>query len=376
SNMLSAMNDPDIDVIQYDGHSNLGRNIENSLDRSPELAGNKVLVLGACATTDRLFSLRHKYPDTHKVQFVNTYESTYFNWSEIDDKKVMNYSENMIAMFGLVDSMSKMKNWQEMNRDLKRATDSWGHSVDVNFTNPGKLEWLMMVDLDRDGVPDGTDSVWDGGRVIPDSAIRDQFTARAPAGQVRRLDATKVFKTTQSLDTLGRYNSVLERAYRVRTIQSKGFKDLGEDGPMVKVEAGTNRSWSLTVNSWYSHASSEALRTAAHYEFIKTAMAEGHGRSLNAADANAMALLFAASSLRFDNSSYDTRVWTEFLEAYNFPRDIRVSDLFDVIDTEHERRPHDLTGGYRNIAEVKDALGADIVGRLGRDNVGVWRGAN
>ena len=110
---VQAMSDPDIDVIQYDGHSNLGRNIENSLRAAPELAGSKILSLGACATTDRAFLIRNKFQDPKRVQLINTYESTYFNWEVRDGKKYMNYSENLMLMFGLQESMSKLKAYKE-----------------------------------------------------------------------------------------------------------------------------------------------------------------------------------------------------------------------------------------------------------------------
>ncbi|UCE31553.1 MAG: FAD-dependent oxidoreductase, partial [Burkholderiales bacterium] len=50
--------------------------------------------------------------------------------------------------------------------------------------------------------------------------------------------------------------------------------------PMVKVyHDPITRGWKVTVNSWYAHASSEALRCAAHYEFMMAAIGAGYGKA-------------------------------------------------------------------------------------------------
>ena len=83
-------------------------------------------------------------------------------------------------------------------------------------------------------------------------------------------------------------------------------------------------------------------------------------------------MFFAASSLRFDNSYYDDRVWDGLLKAYNFPDTIKLRDFFDVIDEEHDRPGHDLTGGYRNIDEDKQKIGQALVDELKKPGVGQW----
>lgn len=378
SNMLQAMGDPDIDVIQYDGHSNLGRNIENSLKNAPELAGSKILALGACATTDRAFAIRNQFQDPLRVQMINTYESTYFNWTEINGRKVMNYSENMMLMFGMQDAMIDLKPWK--GRDsigdvLKHATHSWSHSKDINYSNPGKLEQLMLWDLDNNGVPDGGQAIWDGARVKPDAAVRAEFEAKAPSVPVGRLDGTKVFSAVQSLDTFGRYNPITRPAYNVRTIRSEGFKDLGQDGPMVQVAQNpATRGWSVAVNSYYSHASVEAIRAAMHHEFISQAMdlsRDRRVRRMDTAERNVMKLLFTASSLEYDNGWRDDRILDGLLSLYNYPDGIDFHDLSSVLHWEHEQRRHELTGNYRNIPQVKERIGADVYAKLDDPNVGV-----
>lgn len=378
-NMMQAMSDPDIDVIQYDGHSNLGRNIENSLANAPELAGSKILALGACATTDRAFMIRNRFPDSKRVQLINTYESTYFNWQERDGEKFMNYSENMMLMFGLQKAMSDLKPWKGddgISRVLKRATDSWSHSKDVNYTNPGRLEQLLLWDLDKNGLPDGGQQVWDGGRVKPAEVVQAEFEPRQPDQPVNRLDGTKVFAAVQSLDTFGRYNPVTRKAYNVRTIQSRGFEDLGRDGPMVRVARNMAGGWSVTANSWYSHASVEALRAALHHEFIGAAMRETNDyqvRRLSTGDRNVMKLLFAAASLEYDNEWRDDRIWEAMLNQFNYPAGIEFHDLSSVLHWEHDQPRDELAGNFRNISMVKERIGEDVAGRLDDPNVGIWR---
>lgn len=377
-NMMQAMSDPDIDVIQYDGHSNLGRNIENSLANAPELAGSKILALGACATTDRAFMIRNRFPDPKRVQLINTYESTYFNWEERDGEKYMNYSENMLLMFGLQEAMSELKPWKGNNgisKALKHATHSWSHSKDVNYTNPGKLEQLLLWDLDKNGLPDGGQQVWDGGRVKPPELVRSEFEPRQPDQPVNRLDGTKVFHAVQSLDTFGRYNPVTRKVYNVRTIRSRGFEDLGRDGPMVRVSRNMAGGWSVIANSWYSHASVEAFRAALHHEFISTAMKASNDyqvRRLSTADKNVMKLLFAAASLEYDNAWRDDRIWEAMLDQFNYPEGIDYHDLSSVLHWEHEQ-PHDeLAGNFRNISMVKERIGEEVARRLDDPNVGTW----
>lgn len=374
-NMFQAMGDADIDVIQYDGHSNLGRNIENSLKNAPEQVGHKVVVMGACATTDRAFMVRNKYQDSHKAQLVNTYESTYFNHRRVDGKKVMTYSENMMCMFSMQQGMADLKGWtgrRSLADTLKLATHSWGHTVDVNFTNPGKLEWLMLTDLDKNGLPDGSQGVWDGGRIKADLDVRNEFKAKAPTIPANRLDASNIFEGAQSTDTMGRYNIVTKNAYNVRTIRSQGYDaTMGPNDPIVKVtRGGLTGDLQLAVNPHHSHASVEAIRASAHFALINLIYAEGHGRQLNDVDKKIMSLLFAAGSLEYDNSYYDDRVWEGLLEHYNFPEGVELRDFSKVLHDEHERPQHELCGHYRNIEEVKERMDPEVLAKFADANVG------
>lgn len=371
SNMFDAVSDPDIDVIQYDGHSNLGRNIENSIARAPEMAGSKILSLGACATTDRAFMIRNRFPNPNQAQLINTYESTYFNYNRDGGPKRMNYSENMILMFGMQDAMSGLKPWNgsdSIAKVLDKATDSWSHTVDVNYTNPGRLEQLMLWDLDQNGVADGGQAVWDGGRVKPDEAVRDEFKAKEPSVPVGQLDATKVFQAVQSLDTFGRYNPVTHSAYNVRTIRAQGFQDLGRDGPMVQVTKNRIGEWQIAVNSWHSHASIEAIRAEMHHEFIGAAMAQSTNRQvrgLDTAEKKVMSLLFTAASLEYDNGWHDDRVFDALLARHGYPDGISYSDLSSVLHWEHDQPGDQLAGNYRNIPKVKEKIGDAVYAQLG-----------
>ncbi len=371
SNMFQAVSDPDIDVIQYDGHSNLGRNIENSIARAPEMAGSKILSLGACATTDRAFMIRNRFPNPKQAQLINTYESTYFNYNRDGGPKRMNYSENMMLMFGMQDAMQSLKPWNgsdSIAKVLDKATDSWSHTVDVNYTNPGRLEQLMLWDLDQNGVPDGGQAVWDGGRVKPDEDVRGEFEAKEPSVPVSQLDATKVFAGVQSLDTFGRYNPVTRAAYDVRKIRAQGFQDLGRDGPMVQVTKNRIGEWQVAVNSWYSHASVEAIRAEMHHEFIGAAMAQSTDRrvrGLDTAEKKVMSLLFTAASLEYDNGWHDDRVFDALLDRHGYPDGIGYSDLSAVLHWEHDQPGDELSGNYRNIPKVKERIGDDVYARLG-----------
>ena len=378
-NMMQAMGDPDIHVIQYDGHSNLGRNIENSLRNAPDVQGTKILSIGACATTDRAFMIRNRYPDPQQVQMINTYESTYFNWREENGRKVMSYSENMMLMFGMQKAMADLKPWEgqdSINEVLDNATDSWSHSKDINYTNPGKLEQLMLWDLDNNGVPDGGQSVWDGGRVKPDEAVQAEFQPREPRVPVDQLDGTKPFLGTQSLDTFGRYNPITRAVYNVRTIRSKGYVDMGRDGPMVSVTRDpVTRGWSVAVNSWFSHASVEAIRAETHHAFISAAIKESRSwqvRRMDDAEKNVMKLLFTAASLEYDNGWRDDRVFEALMARHGYPADqIDFHHLAEVLHVEHTRRPHELCGQARNIPEVKERIGQAAYDLLDDPNVGV-----
>ncbi len=82
-NMFQAADDPDIDVVQYDGHSNLGRNIENSIANAPDMVGSKIFSIGACATTDRSFLIRNRYPNPQSAQLIEAYlDRAHPSWRE------------------------------------------------------------------------------------------------------------------------------------------------------------------------------------------------------------------------------------------------------------------------------------------------------
>ncbi|MEQ9495789.1 MAG: proprotein convertase P-domain-containing protein [Deltaproteobacteria bacterium] len=377
-NMFQAADDPDIDVVQYDGHSNLGRNIENSIANAPDMVGSKIFSIGACATTDRSFMIRNRYPNPQSAQLINTYESTYFNYNRDGGPKVMNYSENMMLMTGMMDAMTKLKPWtgtDSIGKALDRATDSWSHTVDINYTNPGRLEQLMLWDLDANGVPDGGQAVWDGGRIKPEEDVRNEFRPKAPSVPVDRLDGTKLFAAVQSLDTFGRYNPITHGGYQVRTLTSNGFSEnLGPDDPMVKIAKDRAGAWTFAFNPHFSHASIEAFRAELHHEFINAVMAQSTNRrvrGLDPAERKTMALLFTAASLEYDNGWYDDRVFDALLERHNYPDGIGYRDLSAVLHEEHTRTPHELAGNWRNIAEVKDRIGADVYAKLSDAQVGV-----
>ncbi len=309
---------------------------------------------------------------------INTYESTFFNWAVRDGHKYMNYSENLLLMFGLQDAMSQLKPYQgndSIANVLKRATDSWAHSKDVNYTNPGAIEQLMLWDLDHNGLPDGGQQVWDGGRVIPNELVAQEFQPRQPNVPVNKLDGTKVFMAVESLDTFGRYNPIVKPTYEVRTIQPKGFVDLGQDGPMVKVSRNpVTRGWQVAANSWYSHASVEAFRAEMHHAFISAILPETTDpevRRMSAADKNAMKLLFTAASLAYDNGWSDDRVWDHLLAKHNYPAGIGYHGIETVLHWEHDQPGEELSGHFRDLPRVKDELGADLYAKLGAADVGV-----
>ncbi|MEQ8985787.1 MAG: hypothetical protein RL846_48050, partial [Deltaproteobacteria bacterium] len=89
------------------------------------------------------------------------------------------------------------------------------------------------------------------------------------------------------------------------------------------------------------------------------------------AERKTMALLFTAASLEYDNGWYDDRVFDALLERHNYPDGIGYRDLSAVLHAEHERTPHELAGNWRNIAEVKDRIGADVYAKLSDAQVGV-----
>jgi hypothetical protein len=225
----------------------------------------------------------------------------------------------------------------------------------------------MMVDLDRNGVLDGEQGAWDGGRPVTAENVRAEFSAR----EAQRPGGTKPTEVVESTDTLGRYNPRVAPHYHVRQIRSAGFQDLGANGPMVQVSQNlATRAWRFTINSWYSHASVETLRAAAHLAFCKECLGKDAG-GLDAAEQNLMAMIFAASSLVYDNGWNDRRIWPELCRAYNLP-EIDLGIFEDELDWEHHHDQHDLTGGSRNVERIMGGLSAAQKTALAAPRAGVF----
>jgi subtilisin-like proprotein convertase family protein len=369
--IFNKMDDPKFQIVGYDGHSNIGRNIPASLNRAPQSNGKKLIFYGLCAGKDNLHNVREQFPD---AQLLTTFNSSYFNTRTDNGKKVMTRSENFNVLMELIDGAVHRKDWKKINNEIKRdaVLYPWHHPMagGTNYISPIHTDIRRTVlDSDNDGQADYLDKLvtFDSQRVATDT--RREFDPVDPGRPADKLDGTIVHMATQALNTATGYNSKT-KAYKKGNIIGDGYftPNASEQGTIVKFERTQKDGETvllMKVNKNYAHMSVESLRAVAQYSFIKEIAGD---EGLNATDSKMMALTFAAFSIMYDNARWgrDDAVWKGLLEQFNLPPGIPFDPIRRLLDDEH----HDYSGNMTHVREWKKAIDPSVLAELAKPEVG------
>ncbi|EFK95223.1 conserved hypothetical protein, partial [sediment metagenome] len=382
--MFDNMDDPDTGIVVYAGHSDIGRNIRNSMANAQDQQGAKLLFIDLCSGKDGLFRMRDRYPD---AQVVTTFDSSYYGWGEAEGGRAFN---------AMLEGIAARSDWKALDEAMKGVV-GWGHALDRNYLTPIQtLVRRRLLDTDHDGQADVLDRLVDFNLMKPEMSTENEFSPVKPNHPINKLDGINVQTAAMTINTLVGYNTTLESLASLSRVVADGFfvPAKGEEDVIVKFiedkdqkllmkgSSGTATAFRMKINGNFAHMSEEVLRTVTCYEFNKL-MAETYPEEYfdegdwpegfnDQAKARLMGLVFAASNLVFDmNDNYwsmhprDKVVWDNLLKYVGVP-DIDPEKLFKFIygigsdgDTHH-----DYTGSTRVLSEFLKMLTPDEIEAL------------
>lgn len=338
TNVLAPMNDPNTQIVGYDGHSNWGRNMSASVKNGPQdPAGGdgKLLFYNLCVGKGVLDKVREKYPD---AQVATTFAASNFY---TDSNGQMTRGEGVQALMALVNGISERADWTKIHKDMNRAADiGWGRTWDNYMTPISTLEREKVLDRDNDGQADYLDKHFNFDTAAVAEDTRRELTPVKQSRPAGVLDGTKVLVSANMVNTLSEFSSVLDPANRDSKVVANGWFDpkMG-DKDVVKFDvvkgAGGKTEYRMSVSSRYAHASEETLRLLGAYEFNRYLAQNGKlPRGMDAADMKIAGLIIAAQSLDVDDGYRDDEVWGQFLQRYNLP-DVPRREVQALLDAEH-----------------------------------------
>lgn len=368
NNMLAPMNDPNIQMVGYDGHSNWGRNMTSSVRSGPtDAAGGdgKLIFYNLCVGKGVLDRVREKYPN---AQVATTFAASNFY---TDSSGQMTRGEGVQALLALVDGISARADWQSLHKAMNKAADiGWGRTWDNYVTPVSTLERERVLDRDNDGQADYLDKHFNYDTVAVAEDTAREFTPVKQSRPAGVLDGTKVLVSANMINTLSEFSEILDRVNRDSKVTPTGWFDpkLG-DKDVVKFEAVKNKAgkteFRMSVSSRYSHMSEEALRMTTVYEFNRWLTDSGQLR-MDPVDAKLAGVIVAAQSLKVDDGYRDNEVWSSFLKRYNLPQ-IPLSTVSALLSAEH----HHYAGSFQMVSALKGQLSPEMVTALKAPEAGV-----
>lgn len=363
NSIFDDMGDENMHILGYDGHSDFGRAVPDSLRGAPEEAGKKLVFTGLCSGKDNINTVRDAYPD---AQLLTTYTSSYFNTTKVDGKTQMSRSENFNTLMVLVKDSIKRKPWTTINKDIRDEAIlfPWNHVMPggTNYISPvHTMIRRRLLDTDHDGQADILDKLVDFDTHNVNENTYNEFVATDPGYPADKLDGSRVHIATMGLNTETGYNSETQD-YKRSNIIGGGFFEPKPGDPILRFDKDVvdgQKVLYLRVNKNYAHMSADALRAVASYQMIQDISVDSHRKPQ---ENKLLGLIFATASLAYDSgwSSRDQQIWSGLLGAMNLPQDIPFAPFKRLIDAEH----HDYTGNMTHVRTLLKDLPASTIDAL------------
>lgn len=369
TDILAPMNDPNVQIVGYDGHSNWGRNMSSSVDRGPQTsdgADGKLLFYNLCVGKGVYDKVREKYEN---AQVVTTYAASNFY---TDGNGQMTRGEGVQALMALVDGVAGRKGWNEIHKGMNDAANiGWGRTWDNYITPISTQVREKVLDRDNDGQADYLDKHFNYSTFkVPEDTTRE-FTPVKQERHASVLDGTKVLVSANMVNTLSEFSGILDRANPDSKVIAGGWfepkmgdKDLirfteqkGKDGKTEYV---------MSVSSRYSHLSEEALRAITVFEFNRFLGDKGLLR-MPPEDVKLAGLLAFGQSLAVDEGYRDREVWSTFVKRYNLP----AIELSAVTQALSAHQGHNYAGDAAGVAKLKELIGPAAYAELKKPEVGL-----
>ena len=321
--MLREMNDPDVHVQIYSGHSNLGGNITQALKLAPSTeVGEKMTFLWMCRGKQNVADFTNRFPNAH---LVTTHVPP-------DGYSIVPMSQAMVDMFARREGYDAMKR-QGDPRDY--------------LMMPNDRRLYDHRDLDADGRLDGVASATDRVFDIYPRAARGRSTSFAPGPlqDPAKLDGAPVVNALGFANTLLTYH--LEHGDGTSPIpqhypdhfRSEGYFQ-GNTDELLQVtrrEVGGETFYGVAVNSKYANLSEEGLGMAMLYELNRFVMADAHpGKAMSVND-KARGLLFAGEYLAYmvGGGRYSDELVQNLAQRNGWPHDVDFSLLSKAMEGDH-----------------------------------------
>jgi hypothetical protein len=250
--VFEAMDDPNLQVVLYTGHSGVGSVAKWSVETAPSQRGDKLVGLFACRTKQNANMVRRQFPDAHVIV---SNHGTYGN----DDR---------IAILELLKGIGARNSYEQM----QAAVNKGGVWEKDNYFFPHDRRQLKHVDLDGDGKTalsgDRVDLLYHvkvprgrGERVTMKPSRKDPATLMSSADGGKLADAVSWFNSLHKYwsEEFG-WQHEFDMADRFR---ADGWFTSSDDDEIVRVEEvkvrGQDPIYRVKVNAAYADQSDHAL---------------------------------------------------------------------------------------------------------------------
>jgi len=336
SGTFDQMNDPNTHIVAYSGHASWGRNIPSAMRGAPDEVGKKLVLIHQCCGRGTINKFHDKYPE---AQLVTTRNSSY------EDEDFNTFSK-------VIEGIAERRTWANIANPIHG--DSYNNSRD-NYYFPSDDELRMRaLDADHDGVADIVDRLvnFNACAVVTDTA--SEFTPRDPGQPLDQLDGTIVHEAAQIMNTTTTFSDFTKTYAEGESFIGTGyFEPRTASDPMVRIsetQVDGVRSYQVSVNGHFAHASEEAIKAEAFYTVANTPPFKQAGDSK--LETCLKALILVAHSLSVDNGYRDDDIWQQLLKQHGLPA-IELWDVSPCVDVNHV-----YAGSAASITKLKDKLGS------------------
>ena len=261
SDIFRDMKNPDVQMVVYSGHAQLGGVVEGSLAAAKgKMAGDKLVQLYQCRGKQTVGDVLARFPG---AQATATFSSSY----DEDDVKVLTDTFDLIARRG---------SYPELRTDLR------GEGLlqtSRNYLLPDDARVLGSRDEDRDGRRDvsgvGVDRFFDP-RLARNDGGKVDFKPTAPAPDPESISGEKLAHAISYANTAFYYFAEENKAAPLTVAQSDHFvpagwfASKGDEAVRVTESQKDGQTWyQVSVNSRYAGQSREAIAAMTLFEMQK-----------------------------------------------------------------------------------------------------------
>ena len=256
-NVFRDMSNPDVNMVVYSGHAQLGGVVETSLPQAKgKMEGTKLVQLYQCRGKQTVGDVLARFPG---AQATATFSSSY----DEDDVKVLTNTFDMIARRG---------SWADTRTQLR---GDGLLQTSKNYILPDDARVLASRDEDRDGRRDltalGADKFFDP-RTSKQDGGKVDFNPTADAPDPEAISGEKVAHAVSYANTAFFYFAEENKASPLTVAQADHFvpagwfKSSGDESVRVVESQRDGQTWyQVSVNSRYAGQSREAVSALTLY---------------------------------------------------------------------------------------------------------------